>query len=249
MTIFGRKNTPMRKFSILLGSLLVLSVFACSSKDDDTLSKPEILKKPTALLVETSEGYSWTYQFLYSNNLITKLISSTGNSTEFKYDSDDKLLYLQGFSARTSYYYTDGKLSSFQFKDNRDYIRTTTLFYNSLNQISKSTTQENDRESSYEYTYDSMGRLLESRSEFGSIEKYRYDNTNNIFKNVYPQMGPRHNFSWISPQINNQVSNERSSSDDLRYQYVYDSDNYPILVKELGSNGEVNKTTTITYEQ
>jgi YD repeat-containing protein len=239
----------MKKFSILLISLLVLSAFACSSKDDNTISASEIVKKPIALFVENSEGNSWTYLFSYSGNLITKLTTSNGSSTEFKYDSNDKLLYLQSESGRTSYYYTDGKLSSIQLKTNRDYVRTTNLFYNSLNQVSRSTTQENDdREVTYEYTYDSMGRLQESSNEFGDLEKYRYDNINNIFKNVYPQMGPKHIFSWISPQINNIVSHERSSADNLRYQYVYDSDDYPILVKELGSNGEVNVTTTITYE-
>ncbi len=237
----------MKKFSRLLGFLLVFAFLSCTSSDDNSSSK--IVKKPSSLFVETSEGYSWTYQLYYSNNLITKITNSLGGTTEFKYDTSDRLLHLQGGSGRTSYYYTNGLLSSVEFKDNRDYTRTTYLFYNSLNQMNKSITNENDREYSNFYKYDTKDRLIESNDEFGNLEKYVYDNANNTFKNVYPQMGHRHNFGWIAPLINNVIMHDRLHSENLTYQYTYDSDNYPILVKEIGQNGEIYTSTAITYQQ
>ncbi len=236
----------MKKFSKAFRILLVLSFLSCSSNDDNS---SEIVKKPSSLFVETSEGYSWTYQLYYSNNLITKITNSVGSTAEFKYDTSDRLQYLQGGSGRTNYYYTDGLLSSVEFKDNRDYTRTTNLFYNNLNQINKSITNENGREYSNFYKYDSKNRLIESNDEFGNLEKYVYDNANNTFKDVYPQMGQRLNVGWISPLINNVIIHDRLRSNNLTYEYTYDSDNYPILVKEISSSGEIYTTTTITYEQ
>ncbi len=85
-------------------------------------------------------------------------------------------------------------------------------------------------------------------NESGDSEKYEYDNCNNPFKNVYPQMNEVWQFGiWIKGLKNNVIANENLYGDKLTYEYTYDSDNFPILIHEKQS-GTINTTTIITYE-
>ena len=231
----------------LFGILFILSFLSCSNNDENSSS--DIIKRPFSIKVKNSEGITWEYQFYYSDNLITKITYDSGNNSQFIYDLNDRLVTIEYDSGgKTNYYYSDNQLSSIKHILSRGYTRDIYLYYNSLNQINKSITNENNEyEYTYFYKYDAINRRIETINELGDSEKYEYDNANNPFKNVYPQMSERHSFRII-PSMNNVISNDNIYGEKLTYEYIYDSDNYPILIKEIGSDETPNYTTIITYE-
>lgn len=238
----------MKKLRLLCGILCLPLILSCSNDDEDVSAG--ITKRPLSLEVKNSEGITWEYQFYYSNNLITRITDNTGISGKFIYDLNDKLKAIEYDSGeKVNYFYSDDQLSSVKYLLARGYTREVYLFYNNLNQINKSVINENNQyENTYFYKYDSMNRLVETINDSGDSETYEYDNANNPFKNVYPQMDQRWQFSfWIKELKNNLIANDNLYGEKLSYEYSYDSDNYPVLVKEIGS-GTMNYSTTITYE-
>ena len=232
----------------IYGILLLLLFYSCLNNDDN--STTNFLKKPLSIKVENSAGVTWEYHFYYANNLITKITDESGNDCIFLYDSNDRLISRKWNSnIQTNYYYVGNQISSIKHELIRGYTRYIYLYYNSLHQIDKAIVNENNEyENTYFYKYDATNRLIETIDEFGESEKYKYDNFNNPFKNVYPQMNERWLFGfWISELKNNVIANDNFYSDELTYEYIYDSDNFPILIKEIQS-GTVNYTTIITYE-
>ncbi|WP_109853422.1 RHS repeat protein [Aquimarina sp. AU58] len=232
----------------IYGLLLIILFYSCSNNDDNSTSN--VFKKPLSIKVENSAGITSEYHFYYSNNLITKITDESGNDCKFIYDSNDRLISRKWNSnIQTNYYYLGNQLSSIKSKLIRGYTRDIYLYYNTLNQINKSIINENNEyENTYFYKYDATNRLVETIDEFGESEKYKYDNFNNPFKNVYPQMNESWQFGfWISGLKNNVIANDNFFTNELTYEYIYDSDNFPILIKEKQS-GTVNYTTIITYE-
>lgn len=233
----------------LYGILFILSFLSCS--DDDKNLPNIITKKPLSIKVSNSEGITWEYHFYYSDNLIKKIAYNSKDNHKFIYDSNNRLKSIEYYNSdnKVDYYYSNNQLSSIKYKLSRGYTRDIYLYYNSLNQINKSITNENNEyKNTHFYKYDSINRLAETINELGNSEKYDYDNANNPFKNVYPQMNQRWVFGyWVKGLKNNLIANDNLYGEKLTYEYIYDSDNYPILIKEIGS-GTINYTTIITYE-
>tara|TARA_R110002167_G_scaffold362349_1_gene581407 strand:+ start:377 stop:1222 length:846 start_codon:yes stop_codon:yes gene_type:complete len=242
-------KTMMKILNKLYGILIILSFLSCSN--DDNNLHDIITKKPLSIKVSNSEGITWEYHFYYSGNLITKITYNSEDNHKFIYDSNNRLESIEYYNSdnKVDYYYSGNQLSSIKYKLSRGYTRDIYLYYNSLGQINKSIRNENNEyENTYFYKYDSVNRLTETINELGASEKYNYDNANNPFKNVYPQMNHGWVFGyWIKGLKNNLISNDNLYGEELFYDYIYDSDNYPILIKEIQS-GTINYTTIITYE-
>lgn len=244
----------MEKFIKICGILFLVSFFSCNKNDIENEVVNVLNKKPSSITITNSDGISLRYNFYYSDNRITKITYNSKGGREFTYDSKNRLKKIEYSSSGDKvnyYYYSDNKLSLIEYSLSRGYKRSVSLYYNSSNQVNKSVTNNNnENEVIYYYNYDSLDRPTERIDKFGNSEKYQYDNANNPFKNVYPQMNESMLFGhWIKGLKNNLLTNDNLYGEELTYEYEYDKDNYPISIKEF-SSGTVNYNyrTIITYE-
>ena len=141
------------------------------------------------------------------------------------------------------------RLTESRNDDNSEII---TYTYNSAGEVSQVVYNDSGFTETTSYQYDSSGNVRESEDDF-EIIRYSYDDKNNPFRNVFPQLDAEVGWEWYGSLINNQTQVESKSlsgsnfTTDYTYEYDYNSDNYPIERRQIETDGSISETVTYSY--
>ena len=184
-----------------------------------------------------------TINYSYNNDFAITSMSYGGSSVNYSYDKDGLLLSSGDYTiTRDSTNGLATSLSDSTLTQNRAYngygeltsLSDNTfgyeLSYNTLGEISQKVETINNQSSTYDYSYDNMGRLSEVKKDGVIVEAYTYDNNGNR----------------ASATIHNETTNGYYTLDDqiVTYgnnTYQYNDDGY------LQSKTTPEGTTTYQY--
>jgi hypothetical protein len=194
----------IKNLTIYLFTFLIL--FSCSNDNENENTTPEVIK-PKKVTVAEVGSTPYTMQFEYNQNFITKITYSTGRIITINYTSDKKVLNYKIQEGTGSVTY------SANYENNLlKNILTYTFFYNTNNQVIQTIDSDNFFYPNSFYQYDTNGNVKQSNDDYSTFQ-FTYDNSNNPFKNVFPQIDPENSWPWFGSLINNQtVVKEKLSS-------------------------------------
>ncbi len=251
----------MREVILLLSAL---ALFSCSSDDSDNTTNNDpndpnndnggqsSVIKPKSYSVEESDGDSWTLNFEYTDNLITKITTDFGSTSELEYENG-KLISIttnnNGSIEVEELIYDNNRLIERRSDDGQDIYK---FYYDNNGRVDEVNWIAAGNDNISYYTYDSSGNVINEEDDFGTF-KFTYDSQKNPFRNVVPQLDAEVWWSWYGSLINNQqeVSERLSGQTDFTlkytYQYQYNQDGYPVSRRQINPDGALRETVTYTY--
>ncbi len=251
------------KKNILL--LFLIAGTVCSANELKT--KSSITGDSLKLAKKVSKYYSngkleeeEVTTFFYENNLISKIESKsedkvTGN-VEVKYENGKikqmteylkPLKSVNEISVLRVYNYDKDLIVN--VVESNGHRKVQKLYnYNDLKQIIKCQITEDGKAIAEEtYLYDNKGNLSERKYKGASSnhkKSYKsYDDKNNSFALIYSEAY----LKIISNGKNNLIYSYDNEGGNERYDYEYNSENYPIKIT-MKKNNEIKSITTIWYE-
>ena len=234
----------MKNVKKLFFYLFTLLIISCSNSDSSI--ETEVIKPKKITVIEVGEP-TYTMDFEYIGNYITKITYSFGRVITIKYTPDNKVLNYKIQEGTSSVTYSATYENNLIKK-----ILTNTFFYNSNNQVIKSTDSDNYSYPNTFYEYDMLGNVKQSYDNYSTFQ-YTYDTKNNPFKNVFPQIDPEISWPWFGNLINNQiiVKEKLNSSSTFitkyTYEYEYNSQDYAIRRVQKNSSGSIRETIIYEY--
>jgi hypothetical protein len=251
---FEPKKSQMKTSNLFL-SLLILTLISSSCSSDNNSNNdddPSSVLKPSSFTVTESDGDNWTLNFEYNENLISKITTDYGSTTTYNYDGKRLISFTttqNGTSETTQFIYENNRLVETRTDDELDIYK---FFYNSSGQINKVNwiAAGNDNISFLEY--DNRGNVIEEIDDFSTF-RFTYDNKNNPFKNVFPQLDAEIWWPWYGSLINNQLevseklANESTFSTKYTYEYDFNENNFPIQRRQVRNDGSIGETVNYTY--
>jgi hypothetical protein len=193
----------MKKSNLLLGLLIGLTIFSCSSDDSNNEENPsenlKLIKKITVTQNGTPQSI---FSFEYSNNKLISLAEELDNKTEYNY-SGNQLNYERRleYNFGTSSYDSEYERTDFEYQNN---ILESDLVTENGNQIQK-----------HDYALNSNGKMT------------RYD-FYNFFNNQWNSGGSRL-FEYISGNITEEIQTDNNDDIVFKHQYTYDDKKHPLI--------------------
>lgn len=245
----------MKKNKLIL-FLILTSIFSSCKSDDDNkniLSEDQII--PLRYTVIESDGSNNTVDFEYTNKFISSLSTNFGRNISYNY-SDGKLTSFQtvqnGDTLITNLSYENNRLIELRTEDGSLII---SYLYNNLNQIASTERNENGAITITFYEYDDAGNVITAQDDFSTL-KFIYNERNNPFKNVFPQLDAEITWEWFGSQINLQqevqekLATETEFVTKYTYQYTFVDPNYfPSERRQIDTNGNLMETVLYYYGQ
>lgn len=247
--------------------LFLIASTVCSANELKIKMESSIIKDSLKLVKKVSKYYvsgileeEEITTFFYENNLISKIESKiddkvTGN-VEVKYENGkikQMLEYMKPLKSINEIsvlrvYNYDKDLIVTVMESNGQRRLQKLYSYNDLNQIVKcQITEEGKLVAEETYLYDKKGNLSERKYKGVSSNHktlYRsYDDKHNSFALLYSEAYLKIIFSGK----NNLVYSYNNEEGKEKYDYQYNSENYPIKITAKRNN-EIKSITTIQYE-
>ncbi|PVW16227.1 hypothetical protein [Marixanthomonas spongiae] len=243
----------MKKYRLLLSILLKATLLSCTSGNDDTEIPNENEVIPLRYTIIESEGSNDTFNFEYMNKLIKKLDNNFGKTTIYNYNGNQ----LTGFETIesndtlvTNLIYENNRLSELRTEDENLIVLYT---HNDSGQVISTERNENGKSTTTTYEYDTSGNVILAQDNFSTL-KYTYNERNNPFKNVFPQLDAEITWEWFGSQINLQqevqekLTSETEFTTKYTYQYTFDDPNYfPSERRQLDKDGNLIETVIYYY--
>ncbi|WP_250433233.1 hypothetical protein [Hanstruepera flava] len=252
-----KPKLQVKTATLFLGLLYGFLILSCSSDDDNSDANQNIIK-PSKYTIEGG-GYAdtRTVNFEYSGNLISKITTDFGTTIQYNYLDGELVSYETTESGEPNYltyitYNAEGKMLQSRTDDDADFFH---FYYNSSGQIDEalwigaggiftSTTL---------YGYDSMGNVIAlNRLGANASRKFKYDNKNNAFRNVFPQVDANVSWDWLGSQVNNQIEVQKEVGTGVfstlyTYEYEYNENNYPLVRRKFKVDGTLFEIVTYEY--
>jgi PBP1b-binding outer membrane lipoprotein LpoB len=234
----------MKRIILLFIAILI---FGCS-KDSDSENNGNVGGLKLIKIVETDlrNNSTETINFTYTNGVLSKseAIESNGNvyKTEYIYENG-KLKSENHFdnlipSGTNTFTYTGNIVSSsLSFEDNQYFLHT--YAYNSSNKlINAKQFQNNKLQDDKNFEHNSMGNMTKIiYVTYNNYSTMEYDNYKNPYSLIYSEAILN---TFDEPGYS---KNNVTRFDGVTYEYIYNSNNYPVVKKCDG----VSKTT-YTYQ-
>ncbi|MET3029007.1 hypothetical protein ABXT06_20185 [Flavobacterium sp. UW10123] len=247
--------------------LFVIASIACSANELKMEMDSSITKDSLKLVKKVAKYYTngmlegeEIITFFYENNLISKIESKiddkfTGN-VEVKYENGkikEMIEYIKPLNSvneisilRVYNYDKDLIVNAIESNGQRKVQKV--YSYNDLKQIVKCQITEAGKTVAEEiYLYDKKGNLSERKYKGASSNHktfYKaYDDKYNSFALLYSEAY----LKIISSGKNNLVYSYNNEGENEKYDYEYNSENYPIKIT-MRKNNEIKTITTIQYE-
>lgn len=244
----------MKKSNLFFGVLTFLLIsFSCSSDDKSNDDNHQLVRlKPLSYTVTEFPGDGFTVNFQYKDELISKITTSFGSVMNFNYSGDKLSSYTSvrnGQSSTTNLTYESGRLIESRTEDDSDII---TFFYNASGRVNRTDWMDSGHTTTTYYEYDSVGNVIQSENGYSTF-KYIYDNNNNAFRNVFPQLDAEIQWEWFGSQINNQIEvHSKLSSDSIfskKYNYDYDFNEhkFPTERRQIEVDGRIIEIVNYKY--
>lgn len=252
----------MKKILCVLGAITF--VFTSCSKDDNDASDPAspiLVKKITTTY---SDGDLFTEEYHYRGNKIVSVTEGDGSVSKYTYTGDliTKIEYFDEtglLNDISEYGYTDGLMTSYTEKYDKDYNIKTKYTHNNDGTVSYEQFKVNI-DTGLEEKFQQTGRLTykdgnlikaeRSYDKFETVEIYEYDTKNSPFKNI---------LGWNllldeEPAVKNIIKKVDTSGSQGNihigtniYTYKYDVNNYPTEKVTNFSNSTDTETVQYVY--
>jgi YD repeat-containing protein len=244
----------MKKTDLFFSILISLLIFTgCSSDDNSNGDNNQLTKlKPSSYTVTESDGDNWRLNFEYSGNLISKITTDYGTTITYNYDGD-RLISLttsqNGESETTNFIYENNRLVETRTDDLSDIYK---FSYNNSGQVNKVNWIAAGNDNISFIKYDNRGNVIEYADDFSTI-KFSYDDKNNPFKNVFPQLDAGVWWPWYRSLINNQLevseklAQESTFSTKYTYEYDFNENSFPTQRRQVRDDGTIGETVNYIY--
>lgn len=201
---------------------------------------------PLDRMTEEKDPYGKTIQKLFYNDahLQIKSVDALGNTTEYQYDKNNRLIYTidpLGKIEGTSYDDIGNVVAKTDKKN-----RTTSYIYNEANQLKEVATPDGSRT---KYDYDLNGNLIAKTDGNGNTIIYEYNKRNLLAREVQPggRTGEKGNYIYQSEKITSLTyygdGRLESKTDPMGQRFGYSYDRHGRLTKET-VNGVTKKEYT-----
>jgi hypothetical protein len=266
----------MKKLNLLLGILIGLTIFSCSSDDSNPSEEPELNEKK--LIKVTEEGTYGIYEKLYiydSDNNVTEIESSFTEFGQTDSDLHNTVFSYENNLIVSAINYEDGTLyKTYEFNYSNDNLIERIIYdsngiedekleftYNSNNEIeSFNYYVESDLQQTQDFTYNTNGNIITAEdTDYSEIQYDTNPTPSNNFTNsnkvIFGTESLIMNLCGNNETNRTTTYNNSLPSETIRHfetSITYDTDNYPlskILVQTDNSGNEINtRTTTFEYE-
>ena len=235
--------------------LLVLATmnFSCNSHDDTSQIVNENNVIPLRYSVIESDGSKNSVDFEYINKFINNLTTDFGRNIIYNYNENrltDFQTIQNGDTLTTNLIYNNNRLAELRTENDSLIIF---YEYNNSNQIISTERNENGNTTITLYEYDNVGNVIMAQDDFSTL-KFVYNERNNPFKNVFPQLDANITWDWFGSQINLQqevqekLATETEFTTIYRYQYTFVDPNYfPTERRQIDVNGNLMETVIYYY--
>ncbi|WP_431136078.1 hypothetical protein [Psychroserpens mesophilus] len=266
----------MKTSHLLLGLLIGLTIWSCSSDDSNSNEEPELIEKK--LIKVTEEGTYGIYEKLYvydSDNHVTEIESSFtefGQTTSdthnmvFNYENEvivSAIDYENGILYQTHAfnYLNDYLIESIIYDSNGIEEEKLVFTYNSNNEIeSVDYYVDSELQQTQSFTYNSNGNIIlaedidssEIQYDANPTPSHHFTTSNKI---IFGAESLMMNLSENNETNRTTIYNNSLPVETVRHfetSITYDTDSYPVtkvVVQTDNSGNEINiRTTTFEYE-
>jgi uncharacterized protein YcfL len=242
----------MKPSKLIYFLVLIFILSACKSNDDSIIPNENSVIPLSYSVIETN-GSNYSIDFEYTEKLITSFTTDFGGNIIYNY-IDDRLTAFQtiqnGDTITTNLEYENNRLIELRKEDNSLII---SYSYNNSDHVISTEQNENGAISITFYEYDDAGNVITARDDFSTL-KFIYNERNNPFKNVFPQIDAEITWEWFGSQINlrqevqEKLVNESDFTTKYTYQYTFVDPNYfPTERRQLDINGNLLETVLYYY--
>lgn len=235
--------------------LIIFTAYSCSSDNDDgdgASSQNSI--KPLSYTVAEGDDNSFTVNFEYTGNLVSRITTSFGSSISYNYSSGRLERFTStssgGSSSTSILTYEGDRLIEIS---NEIEGETFSFTYNSSGLVETSFSDFDGFDERSQYTYDSNGNIiLETDLNTGRSIRTSYGTNNSPARNIFPQIDAEIGYPWLGGLVNNELTVERMNSDGefevfFSYEYEFNDEGYPLVRRQLSSDGDLRETVTYNY--